>query len=139
MKTFIYKISSVLLAFVVLLSTVSFTVEKHYCKGHLVDVSYFGNANDCSSLDEDADHCEKGDRCHKNCCKDEIKHLENQQDLQQSSIKKLSLDNQTLIVAFVLVKTGFFEWFDTQYVSALAYKPPKITSKLHILHEVYLI
>src|SRR5690606_15745695 len=47
MKKFFLKITSFLLAFLVLLSTVSFTVEKHFCGSFLVDTALFSSADSC--------------------------------------------------------------------------------------------
>jgi len=47
MKRSFTKITSSLLALLVLLSTLSFTVESHYCGDFLVDVSYVGQADGC--------------------------------------------------------------------------------------------
>lgn len=49
MKQFLSKIVSSVLALLVLFSTFSFTVEKHYCGDYLVDVSYLGKADTCNS------------------------------------------------------------------------------------------
>ena len=42
MKEFLVKISSFLLAFLVLISTFSFTVDSHYCGDFLIEVSFTG-------------------------------------------------------------------------------------------------
>ena len=47
MKKLVFKIASFLLAVLVCLSTLSFTVDKHYCGDFLVDVSFTGDASDC--------------------------------------------------------------------------------------------
>ena len=47
MKKAIRKISAFLMAIVVLLSTMSFTVSMHYCQGELVDTAIFQKAHDC--------------------------------------------------------------------------------------------
>ncbi|WP_431167901.1 HYC_CC_PP family protein [Tenacibaculum halocynthiae] len=47
MKSLLYKISSLLLALLLVFSTTSFTVEKHFCGVFLIDVSFLGNADSC--------------------------------------------------------------------------------------------
>ncbi|WCC42067.1 hypothetical protein PJJ26_11540 [Tenacibaculum finnmarkense] len=44
------KIATIILALLVLISTFSFTVEKHYCGDFLVDISYLGEADNCGTL-----------------------------------------------------------------------------------------
>lgn len=47
MQRQVVKISSFLLVLIVLFSTFSFTIEKHYCGDFLVDVSFTGKADGC--------------------------------------------------------------------------------------------
>ena len=47
MKLFIKKITALLMAFVVLFSTMSFTISEHYCGDHLVDSGLFSKAENC--------------------------------------------------------------------------------------------
>ena len=81
MKSTLQKIGSTLLALLVLFSTFSFTVEKHYCGDFLVDVSFFGDAQDCAEElgEEDCDSPQVIQK--KKCCKDEVEKIEGQDDL----------------------------------------------------------
>ena len=47
MKQFFYKIMSLAMAFVVLFSTMSFTVNMHYCGDTLVETAIFHKAKGC--------------------------------------------------------------------------------------------
>ena len=99
MKRFFQKISSLLLASLVLISTFSFTVEKHYCGRFLVDVSVYSKAKDCGMdmMDHDDssdDHVKK-----KSCCKDEIVVLEGQDEL-KVSFDQLEFSDQLFITSF---------------------------------------
>ena len=47
MKEFIKKISVTILSLIVLMSSMSFTIDKHFCGETLVDVSFFGEAGGC--------------------------------------------------------------------------------------------
>ena len=92
MKQVISKISSFLLALLVLFSTFSFTVEKHYCGEFLMDVSYVGNADDCGM------DMEKVVSSKKNCCKDEVHHIEGQDELQQLTFDDLDFEKQHFFI-----------------------------------------
>ena len=78
MKKQSFNITSISLAFLVLLSTFSFTVEKHYCGDFLMDVSYVGHAEGCG-MEKDASL--KNNK--KPCCKDEVHKIEGQDELQK--------------------------------------------------------
>ena len=43
----LHKIFSLSMALLVLMSTVSVTIEKHFCGDHLVDVAIFSDAEKC--------------------------------------------------------------------------------------------
>ena len=47
MNTIVKKISTTLLSFIVLFSSMSFAIDEHYCGNNLMDVSYFGDADNC--------------------------------------------------------------------------------------------
>jgi len=47
MKDLFHKISALALSAIVLLSTMSFTVDMHYCGDHLVDFSFSDSAASC--------------------------------------------------------------------------------------------
>ena len=96
MKNIVIKISSIILAFSVLFSTFSFTVEKHYCGDFLVDVSYVGQADGCgmeksSSINE----------FKKKCCRDEVHKIDGQDKLQNSNFAPLNLKAQYDINSFL--------------------------------------
>ena len=89
MKKLVFKIASISLAFLVLFSTLSFTVEKHYCGDFLVDVAYVGHADGCG-MEMDA----RSKTTKKSCCKDELHKIEGQDELQQSADVALVLKGQ---------------------------------------------
>ena len=81
-KQFTYKVFSVALALLVLFSTVSFTIEKHFCGDVLVDVSMFVEADKCGM--EAMESLQQ-----KSCCKDEIEVIQGQNELKVSSFDDL--------------------------------------------------
>ena len=89
MKSIFIKITSALLAFLVLFSTLSFTVESHYCGGFLMDISVIGEANDCGMKVEQTMAAEKI-----NCCKDEVIITEGQDELHPVSFDTLNFEKQ---------------------------------------------
>ena len=78
-----------LMALLVLFSTVSFTVEKHFCGDTLVDVSVFSEAQKCGM--EAMEILQK-----KTCCKDEIDIVKGQDELKVSSFDDLDFNKSNL-------------------------------------------
>ena len=131
MKSIFNKIASISMAFLVLLSTMSFTVEKHYCGDFLVDVSIIGNADSCDMKMDLSDI--------NNCCKDEIYHIEGQDKLQKNSTDDLSLNQQKLITALVISYQTIFVDVDLEKEFYKDFSPPDILQDYQVLYQSFLI
>jgi uncharacterized membrane protein len=131
MKSIFNKIASISMAFLVLLSTMSFTVEKHYCGDFLVDVSIIGNADSCDMKMDLSDI--------NNCCKDEIYHIEGQDKLQKNSTDDLSLNQQKIIIALVISYQTIFVDVDLEKEFYKDFSPPDILQDYQVLYQSFLI
>ena len=109
MKKTLLKITSISLAFLVLFSTLSFTVEKHYCGDFLVDVSYVGHTDGCGM---EMDALSKTTK--KSCCKDEIHKIEGQHELQQSADVALVLKGQPEFISTIKTTKDLFQEISIQ-------------------------
>ncbi len=136
MKPFFLKIASILTAFLVLFSTFSFTVEKHFCGEFLVDVSYFGEAEGCRM--EMTDTSKTTPIKKKNCCKDEVHQIEGQDELQNFSSEQLSFDEQK-IVAFAISYLLIFEETGFQKEFYKEFPPPDTYQDYQVLYQSFLI
>lgn len=138
MKELFRKISSILMAFAVLLSTLSFTVEAHYCGDTLVDSSLFQEAESCgmemqkSTPDSDCSVSKK------DCCSNEQLVLDGQKELKSSS-ENLTQEQQFLLFSFVYSYLEIFEEFEENSSAYLDYRPPLVTHRIYKLVESYLI
>ena len=134
-----FKISSFALAFLVLLSTFSFTVEKHFCGDFLVDISYFGNAQSCiGEIEKDA-YDKKRIVKKKKCCKDEIQHIEGQDDFQKTSIDKITFKLQKFVIAYAISYKLMFKKLQRLVIPHKGYSPPNLFFNFQVLHEVFII
>lgn len=131
-KQALHKVFSFLLAFLVLFSTLSFTVEKHYCGDVLVDVSLFTEADKCGM--ETMEMLQK-----KSCCKDEVDIVEGQDELKFSSFEDLSFEKQQFISSFILVYVNLFEGLSQQIIPHKDYSPPNLVADIQVLDQVFLI
>ena len=136
MKQVFTKISTVLLALLVLFSTFSFTIEKHFCGDFLVDVSYVGEAGSCNKgkKDDCATVTKK-----KKCCKDEVHQIEGQDDIQKSSTEKISFNQAEFILAFCTSFKLLFQSLDKQSITHQYYSPPDLVIDIQVFHEVFII
>jgi hypothetical protein len=134
MKSFLIKIASSFTAILVLLSTFSFTVEKHYCGDFLVDVSFIGSADDCGMKMETTLISKT-----KDCCKNEVHKIEGQDELQQSSDFKFDFKNQQFLTAFFISHKDLFIDSQSNKTNYKDFSPPEIPSDYRVLYQVFLI
>ena len=134
MKHFFLKIASISLAFLVLFSTFSFTVEKHYCGDFLVDVSFTGDAKDCGMQMDGIAETKK-----KNCCKDEVENIEGQDELQLNSSIKFDFKNQEFLTAFLISYQGVFINKASKKTCYKDFSPPDIPIDYQVLFQTFLI
>lgn len=120
------------MAFLVLFSTVSFTIEKHFCGDVLVDVSMFVEAEKCQM--ESLELLQK-----KTCCKDEIDVVQGQDELNISSFDDLDFDSQQFITAFVFTYINGFESLPKETIPHKDYSPPNLIADIQVLDQVFII
>lgn len=128
----LHKIFSIGLSLLVLFSTVSFTIEKHYCGDTLVDVSIFTEAEKCGM--EAQDMLQK-----KSCCKDEVDVVQGQDELKAPSFEDLNIEQQQLLVAFTQSYSSLFESLPKEVVAHTDYSPPNLVYDIQVLDQVFLI
>ena len=121
-----------LLALLVLFSTVSFTVEKHYCGDVLVDISVFSEVEKCGM--EAMEILQK-----KTCCKDEVNVVEGQDELKVSSFEDLDFEEQLFITVFTFAYINGFESLPKQTISHKDYSPPNLVYDIQVLDQVFII
>ena len=137
MKQVSHKIMSIVMAFVVLFSTMSFTINMHYCGDTLVETALFNKAKGCG-MEMDKPSAEGCSITKKNCCNDEQLVAEGQNELQQS-VNKITFEQQVFIASFVYTYINLFESLDKNVSSYEEYKPPLIVKQIFKIDETYLI
>ncbi len=132
LKTALHKSFSMLLALLVLFSTVSFTVVKHYCGDTLVDVAIFSEAKACGGMENDKS-------MKKSCCDDEVDVVKGQDQLKLSSFEDLDFEQQQFIDAFTFSYINSFENLPKETIPHKEYSPPDLVYDIQVLDEVFLI
>lgn len=127
------------MALLVFFSTMSFTVDQHFCGDTMVDYSFFGDAETCG-MDQQKESSNSSD-CgiiKKNCCSDEIVSFEGQDEL-KITFQDLSLDQQLFIVSFIYSYIDLFEGLEQNIVPFEHYPPPNLVRDILILDQTFLI
>ena len=137
MKSFLHRCTSLLLAILVVFSTLSFTIEKHYCGDNLIDTSFFANAKTCG-MEMAPDSCDTK-TVKKSCCKDEIKLVKGQDELKVNTFDDLKFHQQFFLQALDYSYVSLYESLPKKIIPNKDYSPPNLVLDIHVLDEVYLI
>lgn len=138
MKQMLHKILSLLMAVVVLFSTMSFTISKHYCGDTLVDTAIFKKAKTCGM---DMQMLARSSDCSvtkTKCCTEE-QQVVNGQDELQLSIDKISFEQQVFTATYIHTYINLFEGLNNNITSYEKYEPPLVIRQLYKIDETYLI
>jgi len=147
-----YRIISILLALLVLVSSVGFTANMHYCKGKLKSFSLLGKAKTCHEakpmtmmpncphhkkmMEEQAACSEK----EKDCCDSKFQYFQSDTDKQIGSAQlEISVPIQQFILASVITFFSALEFTDKQDLNFAYHSPPIIVRDTYALLQRYLI
>jgi hypothetical protein len=131
------------MASVVMFTTMSFTVNMHYCGDSLVDFSFYQRADSCGMdsvielNQQNPQSCERA-ITKKPCCSEHQIVKDASQEL-KTTIDKLTFEQQTFVATFSYTYVNLFERRDASFVSFKDYNPPFLIRDVQILNETYLI
>lgn len=120
------------MAFFVLFSTVSFTIEKHFCGDVLVDVSLFTEAQKCASEVEEI--IAKMD-----CCKDTVDVVQGQDELNVKTFEDIDFEQQVFLNAFTFTYLNLFQGLPKKVIPHKDYSPPKLVYDIQLRDQVFII
>lgn len=128
------------MAILVLLSTSSFTVDKHYCGNFLVDMAVFLEAKTCGMEMKDHSHSAVTDTSGSEdfCCSNHKTTVEGQDEL-VTSIKSLDFDQQVFLSTFTYSYINLFRNAPEQIAPFKNYSPPILVRDVQLLDQVFLI
>ncbi len=139
LKQILHKTGSILLAFIVLFSSFSFTVHKHICGGEIADTSFFLEADSCGM---EMDLCKNNSSQEENikqepCCNDHSEIIQGNHNNQQAQ-QALELPQAQFLAAFIVSYISLFDEVKNA-PSYNEYSPPLVVKNIHKLDETYLI
>lgn len=139
MKPLINKIVAVCMGLVVLMTTMSFTIDMHYCGKMLVDYSVFNEAKVCS-MDkiQESSNCKFSSISQKSCCTNKQLIVEGQDDL-KNSFDALSFEQQFFIAAYIYSYSSLLESYDTNIITFKEYSPPFLEEDIQVSFQTFLI
>ena len=129
---------SLCLAFLVLFSTMSFTVDMHFCGKSLVDISILKKATTCGMKMEENGSQDKHDLEKMSCCSDHTFIKAGQENI-KASFEKLNFGQQLFITAFTYSYLNLYQSLETQIVPFKNYAPPLLVRDVLLLDQTFLI
>ena len=133
MNTIVKQISTTLLSFIVLFSSMSFAIDEHYCGNNLMDVSYFGDADNCGS-EEVTMNSSSSSVKQNNCCKDETTLLESSIFNKEKFINLQHVDAEVLFFK-ANSYLGTYKDIAIEIEYYTDFSPPDIAQDIQVLHQ----
>ena len=137
-KGVLKNITAICLAFFVMASTMSFTINEHYCGGSLVDTSLFVKADTCMMEGMGMSNSNDTDIIMDNCCNDVITLVDGQDEVHQNG-KQIAFQQQLFITTFLYTYSALFSNKESSVVSYKEYIPPILVKDIQVLDEAFLI
>lgn len=138
------------LAWMVLVSSTSYTIDFHYCQGQLKSFSLFGKAKNCHEMADKMTSCQHHKKqveevpmtcssSDNNCCNNKTVNFESDFDLQIVNPDYLNLESLSFVVA--CEHSSFDDLFVgiTDVTTYAYYKPPLIQKDIPVLFESLLL
>ena len=125
------------MAFVVLFSTMSFTISMHFCGNTLVETSVFHSAKGCG-MEMEKVSLEGCAVTKSNCCKDKQFSIDGQDEL-RLLLEASALAQQPFTASFTDAYINLFEGINRKGIVHQAYREPLVHKQRYKLDETYLI
>ncbi|EAR00545.1 HYC_CC_PP family protein [Maribacter sp. HTCC2170] len=138
MKAFLQKFVAFSMALLLLASTTSWKVEKHFCMGHLIDVAFFLDVEDCGMSTDLMKTDDSAAQIESSCCSEDVIFVGGQDDL-TLTFDSLDLEQQSFLVVYVQSYIGMFAGTTIRITPHEHYPPPILVKDLQLLDQVFLI
>lgn len=140
MKRRVLKTISVLLTFLVVFSTFSFTVEKHFCGNTLIGIGVFSSAKKCKT---EMHSCGVEGGFHKtnkkdSCCSNKKENIDGQDELKISSFS-FNLFHHNLEIPQFFISDHLLHELPLKEIPYRYYKPPLLVSDFWMFYQVFII
>jgi hypothetical protein len=139
MKKWLLNLGTMSMALLVLFSSLSFGVSKHYCAGEVAAVSYFVAADGCA-MEENRSSCDSPVSSHvekKSCCETKYQFVDGNDFLQKENASLIGFDVAKSF--FYYSEISFQSEFELEYDSFVYYSSPILLRDRTVLFETYLI
>lgn len=131
------KIGAILMASLVLFSTLSFSMDMHFCGDTLVDFKLFQKAESCG-MEMDSSMEMVNDDLEMQCCT-ELEMVVYGQDELQFFTDTFSLEQQSFLLSFTYTYLHLFQEEKEEFIPFKEYSPPPLIRDVQVLDQTFLI
>jgi len=124
------------MALLLLASTITWKVEKHYCMGRVMDIAFFHEVSKCGM--DIFNDVESSDLSTMHCCDDKVILVEGQDEM-QSFVLDYTLDIQFFVYSYAVSYLDLFAINVSQLIPHQEYPPPILIEDITVLDQVFLI
>jgi hypothetical protein len=139
MKSLFKNTGLVLMAFMVLFSTFSFNVNKHFCGENLVGASVFSSAEKCNM---EMASCGREGNFHmameESCCSNKKEKIEGQDEL-EISVYSFKLQQVNYFIALSFIFPELLSELPLTAIPDTYYKPPLLVTNIQVMDQVFII
>lgn len=135
-KFLFHKTAALIMAILVLVSTVSFTVEQHFCAGNLIDVAFFTDVEKCG-FDSSDDTDSKIEI--KSCCQDKVEIFIGQDHLKVDIPDDIDVGQKLVFSIDKHIHKTNYSYLKVSLVAFETYIPPNLITDFRVSHQVFLI
>lgn len=141
MLQFLNKILAIIIAFIVIFSSLSFTVEKHICMDEVTDISFFTEADSCGMQGDECeqDTSEKTNSFNEKDCCNTVDELIPGNQIEQPAIDSFEIDQVQFIVTYTYTYLNLFEENKDVIPFTVYSSPPIVDKDILVLYQIFLI
>jgi hypothetical protein len=145
------QVIALFLLLIVVLSSMSFTIDGHYCNGELQNISILGKAPECQMANQEITkevYCPvhkkmmtmpTSDEDINDCCENKTVFVDAEDDLKDQSLNYVKIQQlQQFSIAYILVFHSEIIT-DRQSIQEYSYQSPFIVRDIYALSEVFLL
>lgn len=138
MKNVVRKIIALFMVTLLLVSTSSFSVYKHFCEDNLVEVSRYTQTDECCDVEIKHKKASTLNFSVKDCCKSETE-ISPQLTFENTEPLTLNKNQLVFITSFYATFIRKIELFPTKKTDYNYFSPPLITCNKQIQFQTFLI
>lgn len=120
------------------MSTLSFTINKHYCKGNLIEVSLMGKVNGCAKANKHDGCDDSSQNIEDNCCSDTLEIIKSSNNNLKHN-NDITLETLHFSAVFFTTYINLFKELPRNVIPFKDYIPPLLINDLTVLHDTFLI